>query len=84
MGCGKQREATAPIESLVKLQSWFLSLRWKTCLCAEVLPWCLSLQRKICLWAEHSDDDDDDDDDVKIMNWVLEKKRGPCPNFYLW
>ena len=32
MGCGKQREATAPIQSLVKLQPWFLRLRWKTCL----------------------------------------------------
>ena len=32
VGCGKQREATAPIKSLVKLQHWFLSLRWKTCL----------------------------------------------------
>ena len=32
VGCGKQREATAPIQSLVKLQPWFLSLRWKTCL----------------------------------------------------
>ena len=30
--CRKQREATAPIKSLVKLQPWFLSLRWKTCL----------------------------------------------------
>ena len=30
--CGKQQEATAPIQSLVKLQPWFLSLRWKTCL----------------------------------------------------
>ena len=28
----KQREATAPIQSMVKLQPWFLSLRWKTCL----------------------------------------------------
>ena len=27
VGCGKQREATAPIQSLVKLQPWFLSLR---------------------------------------------------------
>ena len=26
MWCGKQREASAPIESLVKLQPWFLSL----------------------------------------------------------
>ena len=32
VGCGKQREATAPIQSLVKLQPWFLSLRWKICL----------------------------------------------------
>ena len=32
MGCGKQREATASIKSLVKPQPWFLSLRWKTCL----------------------------------------------------
>ena len=32
MGCGKQREATAPIQSLVKLLPWFRSLRWKTCL----------------------------------------------------
>ena len=32
VGCGKQREATAPIQLLVKLQRWFLSLRWKTCL----------------------------------------------------
>ena len=30
--CGKQQKATAPIQSLVKLQSWLLSLRWKTCL----------------------------------------------------
>ena len=32
VGCRKHREATAPIQSLVKLQPWFLSLRWKTCL----------------------------------------------------
>ena len=31
-GCGKQREATAPIQFLVKVQPWFLSLRWKICL----------------------------------------------------
>ena len=29
---GKQQEASAPIQSLVKLQPWFLSLQWKTCL----------------------------------------------------
>ena len=32
VGCGKQREATAPIQSLVKLHPFFLSLRWNTCL----------------------------------------------------
>ena len=31
-GCRKQWEATAPIQSQVKLQPWFLSLLWKTCL----------------------------------------------------
>ena len=32
VGCGKQREATAPNKFQVKLEPWFLSLRWKTCL----------------------------------------------------
>ena len=32
VGSGEQGEATAPIQSLVNLQPWFLSLRWKTCL----------------------------------------------------
>ena len=32
MECGKRQEATAPIQSLIKLQPWFLSLWWKTCL----------------------------------------------------
>ena len=30
VGCRKQWKATTPIKSLVKLQPWFLSLRWKT------------------------------------------------------
>ena len=30
--CGKQRETTAPIQSLVKLQPWSLSLQRKSCL----------------------------------------------------
>ena len=38
MGCGKQREATAPIQSLVKLQPWFLSLRWKNCVQQNCSP----------------------------------------------
>ena len=41
--------------SLVKLQLWFLSYRWMTCLWAELQPWCLSLQCKTCPSAEHSD-----------------------------
>ena len=44
VGCGKQREATTPIQSLLKLQPWFLSLRWKTCLWTEVQSWFLRLQ----------------------------------------
>ena len=32
VGCEMQREAIAPIKFLVKLQPWFLSLWWKTCL----------------------------------------------------
>ena len=38
--------------SLVKLQPWLLSLRWKTSLWAELQPWCLSLQWKTFPWAE--------------------------------
>ena len=29
---GKQREAAILIQSLLELQPWFLSFRWKTCL----------------------------------------------------
>ena len=32
VGWGKQREATVSIQSLVKLQPWFPSLRWKNSL----------------------------------------------------
>ena len=32
VGCGKQRKATAPTQSLVKLLLCFLSLRWRICL----------------------------------------------------
>ena len=44
--------------SLVKLQPWFLSLQFKTCLWAELQPWCLNLQWKTCPWVEHSVDDE--------------------------
>ena len=59
VGCGKQREAIAPIQPLVNLQPWIL--RWNTFFWAELQPWCLSLQWKTCPWAKHSDYDDDDD-----------------------
>ena len=49
VGCRKQREATAPIQFLVKLQPWFLSLQWMTCLRQRFL----GLQWRTCLWAEH-------------------------------
>ena len=58
--------------SLVKLQPWFLSSQYKTCLWTELQPWYLSLQRKTCPWAEHSDydDEDDDDDDYETLKYV--------------
>ena len=31
-----------------------MSLRWNTCLWAEMQLWCLSLQCKSCPWAEHT------------------------------
>ena len=43
--------------SLVKLQPWFLSLRWKTCLSAE-FQLGSEFAVKSCPWAELSDDDD--------------------------
>ena len=45
-GVEKQWKATASIQSLVKLQAWFLSFRWKT------YPWA----------EHSDDDDDDDGD----------------------
>ena len=58
--------------SLVKLEPWSPSLRWKTCLWAVMVPEFavenllsaemqasfLRLQRWTCPWAEHSDDND--------------------------
>ena len=52
--CWKQGESTAPIQSLVKLQPWFLSLQWKTCLCAQQQPRFLGLQWRTYPWVEHS------------------------------
>ena len=47
---------------VLKLQPWFLSLRWKTCLWAELQRWCLSLQWKTCPWTEHSM--------MMILSWI--------------
>ena len=47
--------------SLVKLQPWFLSLQWKTCLWAELQPWCLNCSERPGLGQNTHDDDDDND-----------------------
>ena len=70
-GWGKQREATAPIQSPVKLQPWLLPLRWKTFLWAELQPWRLDLQWRTSPWAEHSDDDDDNTQSVQFKRFVI-------------
>ena len=43
--------------SLVKMQPWFLTLMWNTCLLAELPLWCLGLQWKTCslgrtIWSD--------------------------------
>ena len=43
--------------SVVKLQLWLLSLRWKTCLRQNFTFGSLHLQWRTCPWAEHCDDD---------------------------
>ena len=52
--------------SLVKLQPWFLSLQWKTCLWTELQRWFLSLQWKTCLWTE-------------LQRWFLRLQWMTCP-----
>ena len=39
--------------SLVKVQTWFLSLRWKTCLQQNCIPMFLRFQWMTYLWTEH-------------------------------
>ena len=53
-----QRKATAPIQPLVKLQPWSLSLRWKTCLRQNCSLGSCACREGPYPWAEHSDDDD--------------------------
>ena len=57
--------------SLVKLKLWFLNLRWKTCLWAELQLWCQSLQLKTCPWAEHTDQNDDD----VALKWSTQHRK---------
>ena len=79
--CGAKSNGKPPclFIQVVKLQPWFLSLRWKTYLrqncnlgswvCSgkptfgKLQSWFLRLQWRTCPLAEHSNDDDDDDDD---------------------
>ena len=57
---GKQREATAPIQSLVKQQPRFLSLQWKICLRQNC-----SLDSCACSEGPALGLNTDDDDDGK-------------------
>ena len=58
--CGKQREGTAPIQSLVKLLPWFLSFWWKTCLRKNCsLGSCACSEGPVLGQNTHDDDDDD-------------------------
>ena len=60
MGSEKLREATVPIQSLVKLQPWFLSLQWKTCHRQNYnLGSCAC--SKGPAFGQNTDDNDDDD-----------------------
>ena len=64
MGCGKQRESTTPIKSLVILQPWFLSLRWKNCLWQNC-----SLGLSACSEGPaFGQNTHDDDDDIQFKN----------------
>ena len=68
MGCGKQREAAAPIQSLVKLQAFFPEFAVEDLPSVKLQPRFLRLQWRTCPRAEHSDDDDDDDDYTDDVN----------------
>ena len=52
-GCGNQREATAPIKSLVKTAAFVPEFAVEDLLSAELQPRFLRLQWRTCLWAEH-------------------------------
>ena len=61
VGCGKQRETTAPVQSLVKPQPWFLGLQWKTCLRQNCSLGSCACSEVPALGQNTLDDDDDDD-----------------------
>ena len=46
-GMWKETGSYRTYSSLVKLHPGFLSLQWKTCLCAELQTWCLSFTVKV-------------------------------------
>ena len=73
MGCRKQREATAPIKTLVKLQPSFPSLRYKTCL-RQNCSLGLSVSSEGPAFGQNTDDDDDDINVLEIhgVNWIME------------
>ena len=70
VGCRKQLEATTPINSPVKLQPWFLSLRWKTCLQQNC-----SLGFSACSEGPAFGQNTDDDDDVlQLLSEIVHRQ----------
>ena len=74
VGCGKQLEATASIKSLVKLQPWFLSLRWKTCLRQNCSPG-FSACSEGPAFGQNTHDDDDDGDVLQVRSETIAVHR---------
>ena len=71
-GYGKQREAAAPIKSIVKLQPWFLSLRWKTSLRQNCSPG-FSACSEGPAFGQNADDADDDGARFYYLKCVCER-----------
>ena len=70
VGCGKQGVATAAIQSMVKLQPWFLSLQWKTCLWQNCsLGFCACSEGPAL--GQNTDDDDDDDETNSMIQQLI-------------
>ena len=66
---------TAPIESLVKLQPWFLNFRWKPCLRQNInLGSCTCSEGTALGQNTH---DDDDDDGFYFKRWFISAKCDP-------